>query len=298
MEHQITGGAVVIGGVNMDIGGSPSGGLVLHDSNPGGVTLRPGGVGRNIAHDLCLMGAKVSLIAAVGGDVYASGILESCAAVGLDMSMARVMPDRRSSTYLYVNDESGDMLVAISDMEICREIDPEYLSPLLERINRAAAVVLDANLDEAALRFVAENCTAPLYADPVSTAKAVRLESVLSRLTALKPNALEAEKLTGESDPAHAAQALVNAGVKRVFISMGSRGMIAAEHGRLLHLAAVPAEVINTTGAGDAATAAIVRAGMLGLDLEQAAAAAMRAGALTVECLEANNPRLAEVFSG
>lgn len=298
MEHQITGGAVVIGGVNMDIGGSPAGGLVLHDSNPGGVTLRPGGVGRNIAHDLRLMGAEVSLIAAVGGDAYGSGILKSCAAAGLDMSMARILPDRRSSTYLYVNDDSGDMLVAISDMEICREINPEYLSPLMERINCAAAVVLDANLDEAALRFIAENCTAPMYADPVSTAKAIRLERVLDRLTALKPNALEAEKLTGESDPALAAQALVNAGVERVFVSMGSRGMIAAEQGRLLHFAAAPAEVVNTTGAGDAATAAIVRAGMLGLDLEQTAAAALRAGALAAECLEANDPRLAELFNG
>ncbi len=47
MEHPVKKYyAVVIGGVNMDIGGSPAGRLVMRDSNPGLVTLKPGGVGR------------------------------------------------------------------------------------------------------------------------------------------------------------------------------------------------------------------------------------------------------------
>ena len=54
----------VIGGANMDVGGSPVAALRLHDSNPGAVRLRPGGVGRNIAHDLCLLGPDVSLVTA------------------------------------------------------------------------------------------------------------------------------------------------------------------------------------------------------------------------------------------
>lgn len=93
----------------MDIGGSPAGRLVMRDSNPGLVTLKPGGVGRNIAHDLRLLGLEVSLAAALGGDMYAAAIRESCAAAGLDMSMALVLPERRSSTYLYVTDGTGDM---------------------------------------------------------------------------------------------------------------------------------------------------------------------------------------------
>lgn len=288
---------VVIGGVNMDIGGSPAASLILHDSNPGTLSMRAGGVGRNIAHDLRLLGADVSLIAAIGGDVYGTGILESCAGIGLDMSMARIMPERRSSTYLYVNDESGDMLVAIADMDICREINPQYLAPLMERINSAAAVVLDCNLEAETLEYIANNCTAPMYADPVSTVKSMRLRSIVGKLACMKPNAIEAEKLTGESDPELAAKALVKAGVKQVFVSMGGRGMIAADEERLLRLPSAPAKVVNTTGAGDAAMAAIVRAGMLGLDLEGAARAALRAGALTTECPEANSPRLSEVFA-
>ena len=45
----------VVGGMNMDIGGRPEGRLVARDSNPGAVTMRPGGVGHNIACDLRLL---------------------------------------------------------------------------------------------------------------------------------------------------------------------------------------------------------------------------------------------------
>ena len=50
--------------------------------------------------------------------------------------------------------------------------------------------------------------------------------------------------------------------------------------------------VVNTTGAGDAATAAIVWAGVHGLDLASTAAAALRAGAITAACPDTNSPGL------
>ena len=53
----------VIGAVNMDISGTPAAELRTGDSNPGRVTLSPGGVGRNIAENLRLLGRKVDLVA-------------------------------------------------------------------------------------------------------------------------------------------------------------------------------------------------------------------------------------------
>ena len=58
-------------------------------------------------------------------------------------------------------------------------------------------MLLDANLSEEALVFLAENLRAPLFADAVSAAKAPRLRPVLGRLTAFKPNRMEAELLSG-----------------------------------------------------------------------------------------------------
>ena len=58
----------VIGGVNMDISGTPAGPLRAGASNPGRVTLAPGGVGRNIAENLRRMGRRVSLVSILGED--------------------------------------------------------------------------------------------------------------------------------------------------------------------------------------------------------------------------------------
>ena len=295
MNEQKPKTVAVIGGMNMDIGGSAVGTLLLRDSNPGRVTLRPGGVGRNIAHNLRLLGAEVSLVSAVGDDAFGRALLESCEALGMDVSMTLRRPRERSSTYLYVNDEGGDMLLAVSDMDIVDRISPAALEPLLSRLNGFDALVLDANLSEASLRFLAERLSVPFYADPVSAAKAPKLLPILPRLAALKPNRLEAEALTGEKDPERAAGALLRKGVKRVLISRGEEGMLAAEGDTRLYLPRREVTVVSTTGAGDAATAAMVWAGVQGFGLERSARLAQLAGATTCECLEANNPKLGEI---
>lgn len=297
MESNVKKKVVVIGAVNMDIGGSPSAAIVMRDSNPGVVTMRPGGVGRNIAHNMCNLGLDVSLVAALGGDVYGSAIMESCAALGMDMSMAAVLPERRSSTYLYINDENGDMQLAVSDMDIARCIDPEYLEGHMAEINKADAVVLDANLSEDTIAYVVKNCTVPIYADPVSTVKAMRLKDSFPGIYALKPNEIEALQLTGEDDVEKAARALLKMGLKRVFISMGQEGMLAADEKEMLRLPCLKANVVCTTGAGDASMAAIVYAGVHGMSLHESAMLSMKAGALTTECVEANHPNLKGILN-
>lgn len=287
--------AVVFGGINMDIWGSPEQPLVPKDSNPGAVTLRPGGVGRNIAHDLRLLGLEVSLVAAIGGDVYATAIIESCRALGIDLSCAPVFPQRRSSTYLYISDERGEMQLAVSDMDICSALTAEYAAAVLPKL-QAEAIVVDTNIPEETIGYICRNSSIPVYADPVSTAKAVKLLPVLHRLAAIKPNALEAEKLTGERDPERAARVLVEKGVKRVFISLGSRGMIAADQKQLLRLPILPTRLVNSTGAGDAATAAIVFAGIKGLGLRETAELALRAGSITCGSESPNTEELKEIL--
>ncbi len=61
---------VVIGGANIDIGGTPYNKLIPEDSNPGRINIAFGGVGRNIAHNLINLGVRVKLITAVGNDPF------------------------------------------------------------------------------------------------------------------------------------------------------------------------------------------------------------------------------------
>ena len=77
---------VVVGGVNMDIGAVSHAPLVARDSNPGRVTTSLGGVGRNIAHNLCLLGEQVSMVTVLGQDSFAQSVRENAAAIGLDLT--------------------------------------------------------------------------------------------------------------------------------------------------------------------------------------------------------------------
>ena len=96
---------VVVGGVNIDIGGQSFSSLVTADSNPGRISMSLGGVGRNIAHNLSLLGTDVRLLTAFGDDIHGQRIISSCAELGIDISHALRVSDCPTSTYLYVADE-------------------------------------------------------------------------------------------------------------------------------------------------------------------------------------------------
>ena len=130
----------------MDIGGQS-----LRPSDRRGLQSRsgadePGGVGRNIAHNMALLGLDVRLLTAFGDDLYAQRIAASCGELGIDISQALQVPGGSTSTYLYLNGPDGDMALAVSDMDICQKLTPQFLSSRLTLLNNAQLIVADANL--------------------------------------------------------------------------------------------------------------------------------------------------------
>lgn len=289
--------AVVVGGVNMDICGRSFAPLVEADSNPGVVSTSLGGVGRNIAHNMSLMGLDVRLLTAFGDDPNGHRVSASCSELGIDASHALRLPGAATSTYLYLTGPDGEMALAVSDMEICRRITPEYLSGNLPLLQSAQVVVADTNIPEESLRFLAENCSVPLFVDPVSTVKAEKLRPILNRIHTLKPNALEASILSGieidnDTDVERAADRLLEMGVHRLFISLGARGVYAAMDKQRIHLPNLPGHMVNTTGCGDAFMAALVWAYLEGMDLKDTALSGLAAACIAMESPETINPTM------
>ena len=289
--------SVVVGGVNMDIGGRSQASLVDGDSNPGIVTTSPGGVGRNIAHNLSLLGTDVRLLTAFGDDLYGQQIAASCSELGIDLSHALRVAGVPTSTYLYITGPDGDMALAVSDMQVCKKIPPQYLAQNLSLLNNAQVVVFDTNLPEDSIQYLAENVTVPLFCDPVSTAKAEKIRSILSKIHTLKPNRLEAELLSGvkietKQDLDRAAQKLLDAGVHRMFISLGADGVYAVTQEQRLQLPNLPGHMVNTTGCGDAFMAALVWAYLEGTDLRDTALSGLAAGSIAMESSETINPNM------
>ena len=278
--------AVVVGGVNVDIGGRSFAPLVAADSNPGTVSISLGGVGRNIAHNLALLGADVHLLSAYGDDVNGERVAASCSELGIDLSHALRVAGGTTSTYRYRTDEHGEMARAVSDMEICKKITPAYLAAQLPLLQNAQVVVADTNLPEESL-----------FIDPVSTVKAKKIAPILSKIHTLKPNRLEAELLSGvkiesREDLDKAADALMKMGLHRMFISLGADGVYAAMGDKRAILPNLPGHMVNTTGCGDAFMAAIVWAYLEGMDLEHTALAGLAAGSIAMESAETINPAM------
>ena len=288
----------VVGAVNMDISGTPAAELRTGDSNPGRVALSPGGVGRNIAENMRLLGRKVSLVTIMGEDTYGEVIREQCRNAGIDLQFSFTDPLGRTSTYLCVNEQDGDVHAAIADMSIYEQLTPEKLELLLPVLNKGAMLIADANLPEETLAWLAQRITIPMAADPVSCAKAERLRPLLPKLTLLKPNVPETELLTGmeirgDGDLGRAADALHRMGVRRVYISLGGRGVWAddvREGGELIPC--FPGVIVNTTGCGDAFVAAAADAFLSGLGTLEAARRALAASAVCASDGAAVNPRL------
>ena len=287
----------VVGAANIDIGGFPAGRLSMQDSTPGKVRLSAGGVGRNIACNLARLGVETRLLAPLGGDAFAGIVRDDCARAGVDTELCFSFPDEASSSYLFIADAGGDMQLAVNDMGICNRLTPEALTPRLDALNGMDAVVLDANLPAETLAFLAEALHVPLIADAVSTAKAPRLLATLSRLAAVKPNAIEAETLTGipvhgPDSAARAAAKLVELGAQRAFITLGERGVCCADGGGALFLPGGAVRMVNATGAGDAFTAALTWALAKGRGLRDCAAAGLAAASIAVESMETVSPEI------
>lgn len=286
----------VAGGANIDIGGKSYKTVIPHDSNPGTVKISLGGVGRNVAHNLSLLGVPVRLFTVIGNDMNGERIIQSCRTLGIDLHAPR-LDEVSTSTYLYVADADGDMACAISDMEICDYLTPAHFAPELDLINSAKALVMDTNLPEETIRYLAEHVTVPVFVDTVSVTKAKRIRGVLGHLHTIKPNRLEAELLTGirvetKEDAHRAADRLLEQGVTQAFVSLGTDGVLAACAKDKVFIPSLKSETVSLTGAGDAFTAGLVYAYYNDMDFAEAGRVASAAAAIAIESMETINERM------
>ena len=284
---------VVVGGTNMDVVARTSAPLVPATSNPGRTRISPGGVGRNIAACLGLLGAPVRLVSAVGDDAFGEVALRVTAECGADVSAVRRVPGA-TGTYTAVLDDRGELVAAVSDMATVDALELETV-----HLTDAGLVVLDGNLALAqAARVVAAAAAArvPLAFEPVSVAKAARLAELVHDLFLVTPNADELAALTGRPAAAwrESVADLHDRGVEHVWVRHGAHGSWMCSRGTApVHLPAVAAEVVDVTGAGDAMLAAWVAAWLRGADPVAAARTGHLAAAATIESPHTVRPDLA-----
>ncbi|EGX07419.1 kinase domain protein [Escherichia coli G58-1] len=88
---------VIIGSANIDVAGYSHESLNYADSNPGKIKFTPGGVGRNIAQNLALLGNKAWLLSAVGSDFYGQSLLTQTNQSGVYVDKCLIVPGENTS---------------------------------------------------------------------------------------------------------------------------------------------------------------------------------------------------------
>lgn len=105
--------------------------------------------------------------------------------------------------------------------------------------------------------------------------------SSLRYVDVFMPNRAEVALLTGLHSPYDGARAILELGPGAVIVKMDAEGCIGVTPDREFALPAIPGDVVDSTGCGDAFCAGVIRGLTLGRDLEEAAWLGIAAGTLT-----------------
>ena len=107
---------VVVGGCCEDVEGVSTGSLLPGTSSPGRARASFGGVGRNVAHALALLGSRVALVSAVGDDAAGAALRAHARAAGVDVSGVRVVGGAATARFVAVLGPDGDLAASVADM--------------------------------------------------------------------------------------------------------------------------------------------------------------------------------------
>ncbi len=292
---------VVAGGINVDIKGKAFDRMDIGSSSPGIIEISPGGVGRNIAHNLALLNMPVLLLSAIGSDAQGAKVLEDTAGFGVCVDHVLLAEGSLTGTYIALLDSRGEMTAALSDMQILEKLDAAYFKARLDVLQKAAYIICDANLTLEALEYiisVADSCNIPLCLEPVSVKKALKLKPYLKGVDYITPSLDELCALTGMNETKEKAELmaaqLIKSGVKNVITTLGKDGLLYTNPSGSTHYPSIAADVADVTGAGDSLTAGLIYGLMKHKSIDKALGCGLAAAAITISSKETVSSLLSE----
>jgi len=269
---------IVVGSVNIDLvaagGRMPRPGETVSMERFAEVQ---GGKGGNQASAAAALGARVHLIGAVGSDHWGEAARADLAARGIEVG-ALATVDGPTGVAIILVDDGGENSIAIVPGANAA-VTPAAVEEALAAIDSDDALLVAClEIPLASVVAAARAATARGWRLVLNPAPARELPSeLIAAATVITPNETEAEALGGVG-------ALLAAGAGAVVVTRGVGGTDLHTVGdSLLHVPPSRADVVDTTGAGDAFTAALAVALARGRSLPDAVAWASAAGAIATE---------------
>lgn len=295
---------IVFGSMNMDLSIDaprvPDAGETLAGS---GFITAAGGKGANQAVAAARLGADVRMIAAVGEDGFGETLVRGLAGAGADVSLVRRLPGASTGVAVILRTAGENRIVLHAGAN--HELVAEDIASDLRRIGEKNDILVTQGecapaATEAALREARELGLYTIY-NPAPARPAP--DDLWPCVDLVCLNETECQLMCGilPSDAGTcraAADRLRALGVGAVVITLGAAGSFGVgPDGAELRIAAMPATVVDTTGAGDTFIGALAAGRARGLSLGDSMSWGAAAAAVAVSRLGAQPsiPTAAEV---
>ncbi len=293
---------LVIGATLLDMKGKPLVGLEPGTSNPAAIRFTRGGTARNVAENLARLGADVVLVSAVGDDIIGKQLVERTADAGVNVAHVLTVPGRSTGAYMALLEDDGKLSVAMDDVRVMEVITVDYLNERETLFREAQMIMMDGSLPpETMARVVAlaQEYKVPLCADPSSARLAYKLRPYLANLFLVVPNEAEAAELCQADydgyDPdasLEMARQLVRLGVANVVVTLSDFGLDYFAEDSTGYIPPSYSEKVDSTGTGDAVTAAIIFGVLNELPMLESIRLGAAAASLTLQTNETVVPDL------
>ena len=247
--------------------------MMFGTTNDASLTKTAGGVSRNIAHQLALLGADVQLISVFGNDGDGDWLKQICtnAGVKLDASITR---QGLSGKYTGVLNADGSLFTGFISNESAQLISSAFLETNKDILLTASYILADANINAATGEWLLAFSKAtgiPLILEPVSVPHAKKFRNInLSGLYLVTPNEDELPMLCSEKAlfTQHQIEELLQKGVENVWLHHGKLGSAFYSKERSITLHAPDIDIVDCTGAGDGSLSGFILGKTLGRDDE------------------------------
>ncbi|MER7420541.1 ribokinase [Micromonospora peucetia] len=276
---------VVVGSANMDLVGTaaalPRPGETLLGTD---FVMVPGGKGANQAIAAARAGASCAFLGAIGSDSFGVTLRARIAAAGVDTGQLRTTYGMSGVALVMVNAE-GENAILVSpgaNASMTCLTEPELTAVRGADVLLAQLEIPVGTATEAALVARAAGTRVVLNAAPAVPVP----PELLAATDLLVVNETEAQALTGRGrDEPSALLDLV----PRAVLTLGAEGAWYGDRdGTAVHVPAVKVDVVDSTAAGDAFTAALAVAWGEGRDVVDAVRWAAAAGAACARRLGAS----------
>ena len=250
--------------------------------------IGPGGKGANAAVAAARLGARALLVGRIGDDYFGRQELATLHAEGVDVSAVGIDPTTQTGAAIILIDEAGEntILVVIGANDT---LTPAHVEAgLAPHWGVLDAILINFEVPPAAVAAAVRG--AQIHGVPsVVDAGPPRAwgPEIWGRATVISPNELEAATLVGlpitnDADAEMAARLLLAAGPQAVVLKRGAAGALLVTGALTQHFPSFRVDVVDTTGAGDAFSAALTIGLAEGKPLAEAVRFANAAGALAV----------------